>query len=623
MPDLHFLVPAVNFLDMVRNICNEYEVKTGLRIKVDCLAIADAIAVDFSDSIVIARGYTAYMLKRVKPEVTIVEIPMSVYDILEAARKARKEFNAKRMAFIVADNEYYETSVIDSDFFPDIDGYRYKDEREIIPYLQFFRRQGVDAILCGGCVYDYTREMKYPAVLIGMGEVSVQQAIAEAVRIHNSNLENLLRARRMESILQNVNQVVISIDSDGHVTLFNHHAELLFHLSAAAAIGKDILDICPEIKDVIDDYPDGKQISVRKVSVFARYSPIYISSQVSAAVITMQEVSDIQRIEINIRNQLRTKGFIAQSTFDDVIGNSPCIKKTIANAKKFSITDFNVLLIGETGTGKEIFAQSIHNMSQRSTGPFVAVNCASLSDSLLESELFGYVDGAFTGANKKGKRGLFELANNGTIFLDEIGEISTYMQNRLLRVIEAREIMRLGDDSVIPVNIRIIAATNRNLEEMVESGDFRKDLLYRLDVLRLNIPPLRERGKDIVIIFNHFLHDIDSKNSGIAHELDSAAEQLLLQQPWDGNIREIRNICERLSVLVDHTVVSAEDISSCLGILPDEDKESTGDIGFEDSIIRRELETAIARYPSRKAMAEALGMDRTTLYRKLKKYGLL
>ena len=604
MPDLLFLVPSEKFIEMVCRICNDYTTRTGIQIKVECLTIAEAITADFSDSIVIARGYMAYMLKRVKPEASVVEIPMSVYDILEAARCARKETGAKRLAFIAADSEDFEASVIDSDFFPDIVGYRYKDEREILPYLQSARRLGIDAILCGDCVYEYAKQVNYPAVLIGMGEVSVQQATAEAIRLYNSNVENLLRVRRFESVLQNVNQSVISTDNLGRVRVFNHNAELLFHISASTVMGKDILDVCPEIQEVIDVHPDGCQISIRGISVFARYSPIYISSEISAAVITMQEISDIQRIEINIRNQLRTKGFVAQHTFDDILGTSSAIRKTVEFAKKFSITDFNVLLIGETGTGKEVFAQSIHNMSSRSSGPFVAVNCASLSDSLLESELFGYVDGAFTGANRKGKRGLFELANNGTIFLDEIGEISPYMQNRLLRVIEAREIMRLGDDSVIPVNIRIIAATNRNLERLVETGEFRKDLLYRLDVLRLNIPPLRFRGKDIILIFKRFMHDIDSNNSGRMHTLDSSAEKVLLSYNWDGNIRELRNIYRDI----------------CLGksAITCDDK-----LSFEDSIIKKELESALSSYSSKKEMAEALGMDRTTLYRKLKKYGLV
>ena len=620
MPDLLFLVPSEKFIEMVCRICNDYTTRTGIQIKVECLTIAEAITADFSDSIVIARGYMAYMLKRVKPEASVVEIPMSVYDILEAARCARKETGAKRLAFIAADSEDFEASVIDSDFFPDIVGYRYKDEREILPYLQSARRLGIDAILCGDCVYEYAKQVNYPAVLIGMGEVSVQQATAEAIRLYNSNVENLLRVRRFESVLQNVNQSVISTDNLGRVRVFNHNAELLFHIPASTVMGKDILDVCPEIQEVIDVHPDGCQISIRGISVFARYSPIYISSEVSAAVITMQEISDIQRIEINIRNQLRTKGFVAQHTFDDILGTSSAIRKTVEFAKKFSITDFNVLLIGETGTGKEVFAQSIHNMSSRSSGPFVAVNCASLSDSLLESELFGYVDGAFTGANRKGKRGLFELANNGTIFLDEIGEISPYMQNRLLRVIEAREIMRLGDDSVIPVNIRIIAATNRNLERLVETGEFRKDLLYRLDVLRLNIPPLRFRGKDIILIFKRFMHDIDSNNSGRMHTLDSSAEKVLLSYNWDGNIRELRNICERLSVIVEHEVINASDIDICLGksAITCDDK-----LSFEDSIIKKELESALSSYSSKKEMAEALGMDRTTLYRKLKKYGLV
>ena len=278
-------------------------------------------------------------------------------------------------------------------------------------------------------------------------------------------------------------------------------------------------------------------------------------------------------------------------------GVSAQIKSTIEIAKKYSRTNSNVLLIGQSGTGKEMFAQSIHNHSLRKEGPFVAVNCAAIPDNLLESELFGYTAGAFTGARKNGKQGYFELAHNGTLFLDEIGEIPLQFQAKLLRAIQEREIMPIGSDKVLSINVRIIAATNKNLEKLVEKEEFREDLLYRLDVLRINIPPLSQRKEDIpILVKKYFLEN--APDTDITNE----AYKALMNYKWNGNIRQLFNICERLSVLKQGETITEKDIYdvmpeyqkiSDISYTKDTKKESTeSDNNDEKSLIISALKNA-------------------------------
>jgi len=325
----------------------------------------------------------------------------------------------------------------------------------------------------------------------------------------------------------------------------------------------------------------------------------------------IQNVDALQKTEIDIRQKLSKKGLVAKYDFTDIIGSSEAIHKTILVAEKYAEVNLNVLIIGETGTGKELFAQSIHKKSKRSNQPFVAINCAALPENLLESELFGYVEGAFSGANKGGKVGLFELAHKGTLFLDEIAELPLGLQAKLLRVLQEQEIRKLGDDKIIPVDVRIIAASNVDLQRKVEDNKFRQDLLYRLDILRLHIPPLRDRKSDIKEIAYFFL-SIHADDSGEISMTDEAIIDLI-KYDWPGNIRELKNICDRLTVLCTHNLISGQDIrelfaniSQNIGVKP------------EDIMIGEEKTRGKAKKMTRQEMADMLGISRTTLWKRTK-----
>ena len=278
------------------------------------------------------------------------------------------------------------------------------------------------------------------------------------------------------------------------------------------------------------------------VSVYVR--PVLRREQCVGAFAILQKFNEMERRQNELRGQLMKKGqgHRAKYCFDDVIGQSEAIRYTKEILRKMARTESPVLLIGETGTGKELFAHSVHNASRRSSQPFVAVNCGAMPENLLESELFGYEEGAFTGAKKGGRPGLFEFAHQGTLFLDEVEGMSPALQVKLLRVLQEREIMRVGGSQVIHVDVRIVAATNEQLEEKVADGSFRQDLYYRLNTLPVWIPPLRERGEDIFLILEHFRQEMGGKFA-----LSQEIRQLFRGYPWYGNVRELHNVAEYLN----------------------------------------------------------------------------
>ena len=302
--------------------------------------------------------------------------------------------------------------------------------------------------------------------------------------------------------------------------------------------------------------------------------------------------------------------------FGDINGHSPAIKKTVLLAKKIAPTDVNILLLGETGTGKEVFANAIHSSSKRSAKPFIAINCSAFTKDLLEGELFGHKTGAYTGATND-KKGLIELANEGTLLLDEIGELNIDVQAKLLRVIENKEFIKLGDIRTTHVDIRIIAATNRDLAKMVENGDFREDLYYRLNVFTLQLPPLRDRMEDMQELVEHFLLFNGKKENKPGLFINKDALKLLKQHPWKGNIRELRNVLERAIILTDGKEILPEHLPFEIQKQNTSNSDSLTLTGVEKNHIEKVLQHTNG---NKTKAAESLGIGLTTLYRKMDEY---
>ena len=309
--------------------------------------------------------------------------------------------------------------------------------------------------------------------------------------------------------------------------------------------------------------------------------------------------------------------------FNNILGNSSQIQEAISLAKKVAPTDATVLLLGETGTGKEVFAQAIHTGSKRSSKAFIALNCSAFSKDLLESELFGYISGAFTGAQKD-KNGLIESANNGTLFLDEIGETPVALQAKLLRFLETGEFIRVGDNKSTKVNVRIIAATNRNLQDEINEGNFREDLYFRLSGFKIILPNLRERKKDIAVLANFFLEKFALTNNPIVKRMNNEFLEQLKQHYWKGNIRELKNILERSVILAETEELQLSDLP--LELQKNQLKYSEKSISAFDlaSIEKLHIQRVLIHTKGNKTeTARLLNIGLTTLYRKIEEYGIL
>lgn len=391
------------------------------------------------------------------------------------------------------------------------------------------------------------------AVKMGMDEfieADRVQAFLKNTETINLGLEKLLGAtsilENQFNVLMNVmDDSIICTNSRGIVYFCSQSAGKIIDANSKTILGQFIGDYIDGIsfKQLIDKKikVEEKLLNINNYNVSLEMKPFHFS-HFEGFVLKLKEFNYLEKKQTKLRAQFLKKGHKSKYCFEDIVSISDCMGKTKQIAKRMARSNSSVLIIGETGTGKELFAQAIHNESSRREAPFVAVNCGAFQESLLQSELFGYEEGSFTGASKGGKIGLFELAHNGTLFLDEIGEMDAKLQTKLLRVIQEKQVRRLGSDRLIDIDVRIIAATNQDLKSLVQEKLFRKDLYYRLNVLPLDIKPLRQRQEDILPIMKVFQRKLDCQ-----FELEQSVIKAFLSYEWEGNVRELRNVVEYLA----------------------------------------------------------------------------
>ena len=588
--------------------------------------------------VIITRGLLAEILKSIQGDIPVVEIAVPATDTLRVVLRCIETFHARKVGIIASHNMVMGAAEIQDFLDIPVKTYILTQEWNGPRLVDQAVREGCDAIVGGVNTCSYASGINVPNLFISTGHDSFWQGITAAKRAAAISRTEQEKTSRIHVLLNASKEGLLSIDSLKYIRMVNHSARKILHIPESIT-GMKVMDapFPREFKKLLleDTACTNEIFKYRDMMLNVTKYPVMVQNSNMGIVVSFQNISDIMDLENDIRRKIHSKGHVARAHFDDIIGESPGIRSTIQTAQKYSRTDSNILLIGQSGTGKELFAQSIHNHSLRKDGPFVAVNCAAIPESLLESELFGYTAGAFTGAQKGGKPGYFELAHNGTLFLDEIGEIPLKFQAKLLRAIQEREVMRLGSDRTISVNVRIIAATNRNLEQLVRGGEFREDLFYRLDVLRIEIPSLENRKEDIPLLARGWF-----LKHAPGTELSDDACRLLSQAEWNGNIRQLFNICERLSVLSSGSLISGEDVENVLPeIRPDSgspipplqagpslfpaassgssEKNIAGD--SEREAILKALEAC--RY-SRSRAAALLGVSRSTLWRKMKELDL-
>lgn len=463
-------------------------------------------------------------------------------------------------------------------------------------------------------------------------DIRLTKRLQELVRTEQTQGQQLRGLYdRSRALLESISDGLLAIDDNGHIVESNSVARNLLGRDSEALKGCAVADVVEDKPPIITWVARGEQFSSRvitlktadgRVAAMANLQPFHDEKQGPVgAVLTFREMTEVGRLVNRVLGVERT------FTFDDILGESPAVQKSKELARVAAGTASNILIGGETGTGKEVFAQAIHNASAFADGPFLAVNCAALPRDLIESELFGYVEGAFTGASRKGRLGKFELASGGSLFLDEIGEIPPEVQVKLLRVLQEKTIVRVGGDRTIPVDCRLIAATNRDLHRAVAEGGFRQDLLYRLDVISIDLPPVRNRTGDLPLFIERFIRQHAERNNKVVEGIEPEALQLLTSYDWPGNVREVENVIEHAVALAKGRLLSIPDLPASLSRSAAHPER----VGSGLDVAREGVAAAEARLYL-EAMregggdvdraAQLLGVSRATLYRKLRKLDL-
>ncbi|WP_243290756.1 sigma-54-dependent Fis family transcriptional regulator [Bacillus sp. FJAT-47783] len=463
-----------------------------------------------------------------------------------------------------------------------------------------------------------------------------------------SELENMAQELETVKNFKSILQTVIHNSFDGLV-MINDKKQIifmspsvieLFDLDGQRVTDASIDTVLPQlelpkvVKTGVADISDFMEI--KGIHYMAHRIPVYQGDRIIGAIgkIVFRQLHEVRerfrRLENKRGQHIPTRSKNSESsrfTFDEIITKDQQMEKLIRSGIKAAKGRSTILIRGESGTGKELFAHAIHSTSSRKSGPFITVNCAAIPEHLLESEFFGYEEGAFTGAKQKGKVGKFDLAHGGTLFLDEVGDMSMQMQAKLLRVLQEREFYRVGGSERVHVDVRIISATNRPLEEMVETGDFREDLFYRLNVISFEIPPLRKRRSDIFLLSEGIIKDLNNINGTSITGIDPVAQSVMMEYDWPGNVRELKNVLERAMIFADHGKIQLEDLPDyVIKKVNHEDHHHEKDDQRFSMMEKAEQEAifhALKETNGNKSRAaKLLGISRSVLYDKLKKYEL-
>ncbi|QUO32071.1 sigma 54-interacting transcriptional regulator [Faecalicatena sp. Marseille-Q4148] len=635
------VVPYPELEETVRRVYETYFIKEEMQVDIRVIRVDEIHLMPWEETydFIIGRGYSAAFLKKRANDIPVLEIPITGYDVMRALMTAQRKYGSQKTLVIVSATHNHDEHVLSRLTGQQVSVKEVTTFEQIGDAVYQAKCDGYQIIVGGYSAVAAAEGLGLSVVTIETGEEAIIQSFRETVRMKETILKERERRKIYETITQTSKEGLIYINSDGVIELANKKILQMLYTDSEYVHGKELQMVYPFFADRYREVMrTGQTIfnevqEIQNIRLSVDYTPVIVSDHTTGVVISCQSVKNIQQRESQIRKKLSEKGLVASYTFSDVIRESMLMEHTIQIAQKYANVSSNILIVGETGTGKELMAQSIHNASERRNGPFVAVNCAAFPENLLESELFGYVDGAFTGSKRGGKVGLFEQAHRGTLFLDEISELPINFQGKLLRVLQERQVRRIGDDKVIDVDARIIAATNKNLRKMVQEKEFRQDLLYRLDVLKICIPPLRERKEDILPLFYYFLKKYNNRFGKDIEGCTQEAENTLIQHQFEGNIRELRNITERLSVICEEKLISGQMMNTALYpenafSLEVPDKKEMPEKVFQpvymEACSERDRIIEALRYTKGKKGEAALilGMDRSTLWRKMKSYHL-
>lgn len=614
------------------------------------------------DGIVAAGSNGAFLRERVALPVVLVKV--TGFDVMHALARARRALPspapaspASRIALVSYARPAPEFERFKSAFRLDIAQHAYFDAHDAEDLVHRLRDEGMQVIVGPGLVTELAERAGLTGVFL-YSQDSVRAAFDTALEVARFGRIEAQRRERLDTVLRHLHEGVAAVDLNGRIEAINASMAGMLGVTVADALGRPLDAIAPAL-DIARTLESASAeleaiVSMAGKTWVINRIPLLDQGTLTGALLTCQDSQSFARVDRSLRSRHRPRHLVARYRLDDLIGDSAAMTQVRTLARRYAQTDSTVLVHGESGTGKELLAQGIHNASRRRDYPFVAINCAAFPETLLESELFGYEDGAFSGARRGGKAGLFETAHNGTLFLDEIGEMPMPLQTRLLRVLQEREVLRLGATEPVPCDVRVIAATHRDLRQQVAAGLFREDLYYRLNILRMVLPPLRERMEDLPRLTPLFLERALAR-AGARMSVDALQASLLpllATYRWPGNVRELENLLERIAVVCADVVDAREigharliEIAPELGVTSSDVSKANSsrkigshaspgmDMTGQDTPpalpmsgrARRAAEeldrihaTLAACGGDRSAACEALGISRSTLWRKLR-----
>ncbi|MFM0180343.1 propionate catabolism operon regulatory protein PrpR [Paraburkholderia aspalathi] len=631
--------------DLFFDIAGEYVERADLRIVAhgfeDAVHEIDAVGAGRPDVVIAGGSNGAYLKTRVS--VPVVLIGPTGFDVMHALARARRD--GAKVALVTHGNTPDEVRRFIAAYGIDVTFASYQSAQDAESVVLDLRDRGIQAVVGPGLIADLAANAGMGAVFL-YSRASVRAAFDTALEVAQATRRETVRRQRLDNLLQHLRDGVVALDAQGRVEAMNQRLASVLGIDAAQAVGRALLDLAPDLAGSLPDADGDTFCTVRGASYVVHRGPLASSSSAAGTVLTFQESRAVERLDRTLRSRQRVQQFSARYQLGDIVGVSDSIERVRTLVQRYAKSDATVLILGESGTGKEMVAQSMHQLSARRDFAFVAINCGAFPEALLESELFGYEEGAFTGARKGGKAGLIEVAHRGTLFLDEIAEMPLSLQSRLLRVLQEREVVRLGSTEPTRVDIRVVAATHRALTEGIEVGSFRADLYYRLNILSIALPPLRERPNDLLPLAVELLLQAASREPRLAARLPDAdaAKRVLasLSEPfkrytWPGNVRELQNVIERIAVeLADADMGTGTDSNSAPETLFTREVLRTVAPEIFDQPHTRtkkaaltlrersrhveadEIRAALAACDGdRDAVCQALGISKTTLWRKL------
>lgn len=597
----------------------------------DAVAQAQALIERGDVDVFISAGANGALLRR-QLDYPVVLLGASGFDIMGALVQAARL--GSRIGLITYEAVSAELSELSELLTIELQLRRYTNEHDVEEQVVDLHARGVEVVIGPSLVVETAERCGMDAVFLYSPE-SARRALDEAIEVARVRAVERTRRQQLAAVLGKLREGVLAVERTGQVWFANPAMGELLERPSTSLQGQPLASVLPEL-DLTPVFAPGGGAMTGKVffvgtrRLIANIAPIDDGEMRGMAVLTVQDASAVERAGRDLRMHAARSSHSprARHTLDDLVGDSAAMQALRTLAQRFAAIDLSLLIFGESGTGKELIAQGIHSASPRSREAFVALNCAAMPENLLESELFGYEEGAFTGAAKGGKAGLLETAHRGTVFLDEVGDMPATLQVRLLRVLQEREVLRVGGREPIPIDVRIIAATHRDLQACVAEGSFRQDLYYRLNGLRLSVPALRERSADLPGLIEAIVARRGHR-SGLPPPPPALLARFLAaaqHYPWPGNVRELENMIERLMAVgaagsTDETLISL--LFPEFAAAPSAPTQADTASSLRDTVLQAErvrMETALREAGGNmQRAAEALGISRTTLWRRLQR----